>query len=152
MSIGPISGPIHPIPTRRRGLRYLFYDKHHGQGGRDAACWRSDLSHEAEFEVFNTADEHDCSDSQGNLYGVGRDASGDVLDLGTWGQQVAEFPFTRTNELWHGYPLWPLRRADSPENRRGQNFRPEKAVFQRMESVGLLSPTQRRRLEKGDFA
>lgn len=152
MSIGPTSGPIHPTPTRRRGLRYLFYEKHHRQGGPDAALWRPELTHETEFAVFDLADLHDCSDLSSNLYGVGRDENGELLELGTWGQQVAKFPFARADEPWHGYPLWPIEKSDSPENRRGQNVRIKKAVFQKMESAGLLSPTQRRRLEKGDFA
>ena len=152
MATGESSGPIHPTPTRRSGYRYLFYVKHHGPGGHDGpAKWASEFSHDEEFAVFDSADFHEISDERGWLYGVRISESQQVLALGTWGQQVAEFPQARANEPWHGYPLWPLKQ-DGPPNRRGEQHRPSKAVFQKMEEVGLISRRDRKRLQKGDHA
>jgi hypothetical protein len=151
MSTGESSGPIHPVPTRRSGHRYLFYDKHHGRGGSDAAQWLPSLTQQEEFDIFDTADEHEFSDDRGWLYGIGRDGEGNVLALGTWGQQVAEFPQARAEEAWHGYPLWPLKKL-GPQNRKGERQRPSKRVFLRMEEAGLLTSRDRKRLYKGDFA
>ncbi len=92
----------------------------------------------------------DLSDEQGRLYGIGpRDEAGDISDLGTWGEQVAEFPYARPNEAWHGYPVWPLV-EEGPENRRGEKSRPSKYVFQRLVQERLLSLRERKRLYKGD--
>ena len=150
MSVGETSGPIHPIPTRRSGYRYQFYDKHHGRGARrsDAARWLPSLSRQEEFAVFDTADWHEIADERGWLYGVrAKDAAGVIPDLGTRGEQIAEFPFARPNETWHGYPLWPLS-EEGPANRRGEKARPSKEVFLRMEAEGLLTPRERKRLLK----
>lgn len=148
MSTGESAGPIHPVPTRN-GKRYLFSGKHHG-GDRNAAQWLPTLSHDEEFTVFDTADFHDISD-EGWLYGVRIGPRGDVLELGTWGQQIAEFPFARDNEAWHGYPLWPLKVA-GPPNRKGEKHRPAKNVFLKMEAEGLIDTRDRRCLQKGDHA
>jgi hypothetical protein len=108
------------------------------------------LSREEEFAVFDTADMNELSDERGWFYGIRpRNESGDIPDLGTWGQQLAEFPFARPNEAWHGYPLWPLV-EEGPQNRRGEQSRPAKRVFDRMEAVGLLTHRERKRLYKGD--
>ena len=151
MPIGEDSGPIHPKPTRRSGYRYFFYAKHHGQGGPDAAQWLPTLSHDEEFSVFNEADFHDLVDERGWLYGVRVDTDGEVLDVGTVGQQVAAFPYARPNEAWHGYPLWPLREA-GPNNRRGEKNRPSKEVFQKMEERMRLKACDSKRLWKGNRA
>jgi hypothetical protein len=148
MSSGGDSGPLHPVSTRRSGHRYLFYAKHHGRDAR-AAQWLPDFSHDEEFAIFDTADSHEVADEHGWLYGIRIGPGGEVLDLGTWGQQVAEFPFARQNEPWHGYPLWPLREA-GPSNRSGEKHRPSRAVFLRMEAVDLLTTRDRKRLLKGD--
>jgi hypothetical protein len=150
MSVGESSGPIHPVPTQRNGYRYQFYDKHHGRGGPDAAQWLPSLSREEEFAVFDSADLNELSDEQGRMYGIGsRDETDQIPDLGTLGEQVAEFPYARPNETWHGYPVWPLVQA-GPENRRGEMSRPSKEVFQRMVDVGLLTLRERKHLYKGD--
>jgi hypothetical protein len=131
MSTGETTGPIHPVPTRRSRFRYQFYVKHH-RGDRTAAQWS--LSQEVEFGVFDRADFHDISDKRGNLYGIGRNAEGEVLELGMLREQIAKFPYVRPDEIplaedsieattaveespydpaykpWHGYPLWPLRK------------------------------------------
>jgi hypothetical protein len=149
MATGASSGPVHPEPTRRSGYRYFFYDKHHGKDA-GAARWRPELSRDQEFAVFNTADEHEVYDTRGWYYGVGRDSEGEILELGTWGQQVAEFPYARPGELWHGYPHSPLNEV-APPNRQKQQCRPHKDVFRRMESCGILDSRERGRLEKGNF-
>lgn len=150
MSVGESSGPVHPIRTRRSGYLYLFYDKHHGRGTLDAARWLPELCHDEEFRIFDRADWHEVHDETGRLYGVReRDGDGLLPDVGTWGQQIAEFPVARENVAWHGYPLWPLLQG-SPENRRGEKSRPSKVVFARMAEVGMLTKQERKRLLKGD--
>jgi hypothetical protein len=149
MSVGESSGPIHQVPTRRSGYFYQFYDKHHGRGGPDAAQWLPSLSRQEEFSVFEAADLNELADEQGRMYGIRpRDETGNVPDLGTWGEQVAEFPYARPSETWHGYPVWPLV-DEGPENRRGEKSRPSKVVFQRMVDVGMLTFRECKRLEKG---
>jgi hypothetical protein len=149
MATGETPGPVHPVPTQRSGYRYFFYDKHHGRD-RSAAQWRPDVTHEQEFNLFDAADFHESFDDRGWLYGIGRDEEGEVIELGTWGQWLAEFPFARPGELWHGYPMWPVNEA-APPNRRRQNCGPTKDVFNRMEAVGLIDSRECVRLKKGDF-
>ena len=82
MSTGETAGPIHPVPTRRSGYRYLFYEKHHGRGGTDAARWLPTLSQEQEFAVFDAADQAEISDERGWLYGIRpRDDLGKIPDM-----------------------------------------------------------------------
>lgn len=114
----------HPQPTRRSGFRYLFTAKHHGGGPDDAARWSPEINEDDEFRVFDDADAFEFTDDQGRLYGILRDEGG-LRDLGTWRQQIAEFPFAREGMPWHGYPLWPVSEM-APENRRGEKFRPSK--------------------------
>jgi hypothetical protein len=150
MSVGESSGPIHPVPTQNSGYRCLFYDKHHGRGGPDASQWLASLSRDDEFAVFDVADREDLKDERGWLYGVRpRDTAGRLPDLGTCGQQIAEFPLARLIDPWHGYPLWPLG-ENGPENRKGEKGRPSKVVFLRMEAVGLLTARERKRSHKGN--
>jgi len=78
-----------------------------------------------------------------------RDEAGHIPDLGTWGQQIAEFPLARSNDPWHGYPLWPLG-EEGPENRKGEKGRPSKSVFLGMEALGLITHRERKKLYKGD--
>jgi hypothetical protein len=140
----------HPNLTRRSNYRYQFTPKHHG-GDPAAAQWLPSLSLDAEFAVFDQADEFDLSDQDGTLYGVLREQEGELGYLGTWNQQVAEFPLAREGEAWHGYPLYPLIEL-GPENRRGQRGRPAKEVFDQMVQAGIITHSQRRRLLKGDHA
>ena len=145
MSVGETSGPIHPVPTRRSGYRYLFYVKHHGGDSR-AAQWLPSMSHEEEFGVFDAADQNEISDEREWLYGIRpRDEAGLIPDLGTWEQQIAEFPRARPNEAWHGYPLLALSDA-APDNRKREKCRPSKAVFLKMEAAGMLRDRERKRL------
>lgn len=148
MATGERSGPIHPIPTQRSGYLYLFYIKHHG-GDQRAAQWSTDLSHDDEFAIFDVADLHALSDERSWLYGLRRGADGRILYLGEWKQQVAEFPYARPDEPWHGYPLWPLK-EQGPANRKGEKHRPSKEVFLKMERATLLTARDRKRLYKGD--
>ncbi len=149
MATGETSGPIHPVATRRSGHRYLFYVKHHGGG--DAAKWLQELTPDDEFTIFDTADFHDLSCERGWLYGVRNGLGGEVLALGTDRQQIAEFPHARSNEPWHGYPVWPLK-EEGPENRKGEKFRPAPVVFKNMEKTGLITTQERMRLMKGNYA
>ncbi len=139
----------HPHPTQKSQYRYLFTAKHHGGGARDAAQWSSQVSEDEEFSVFDTADLHDLSDERHWLYGVLRNGEDGLRYLGTWDQQVAEFPLANEGQPWHGYPLWPLKEL-GPENRRGEKMRPSKEIFRRMEQAGLITGRERKRLFKGD--
>jgi hypothetical protein len=141
---------VHGTLTGRSNYRYQFTPKHHGADGT-AAQWLPNLSLDEEFAVFDEADEHEISDEEGRLYGVQRDTEGELRYLGTWNQQVAEYPVAREGEAWHGYPLYPLIEL-GPENRRGQKGRPAKEAFDKMARAGIITRGQRRRLLKGDHA
>ena len=143
--------PMHPTPTRRSEYCYCFTGKHHGGGTSDDARWLPDLSPADEFMVFDTADYYNISSDQGWLYGVLKTASGELRELGTWQQQIAEFPFASSGVPWHGWPLWAVNRF-APSNRADEKMRPSKAVFQQMEKAGLITAHDRKRLSKGDFA
>lgn len=140
---------IHPDLTRRSQYRYMFTVKHHGGGPPDAACWSSLVSQDEEFSVFDGADFHEITAEDGSLYGVLRANDEGLRYLGTWNQQLAEFPYARESVAWHGYPLYPLKGL-GPENRRGDKLRPPKEVFQKMERAGLITKRERKRLFKGD--
>jgi len=146
-----MADPIHPVQTRNRHYIYQFTAKHHGGGKADDARWSKDVSQDEEFSVFDEADYHDIIDDDGRFYGVLPSPGGALRDLGTWQQQVAEFP--RANEAipWHGYPIWALSEL-APPNRSGEKARPAKEVFVKMEQAGLISARQRKRLFKGDHA
>lgn len=133
--------------TDRSRFRYQFTPKHHG-GDAEASQWDPSLRLDEEFEVFNLADWHYLSDERGWMYGIRR-LGNELQDLGTWAQQVAEFPSARSGEAWHGYPIWAINEL-APSNRRGQKMCPDKEVFAKMEDAGLLTKQQRKRLLKGD--
>jgi hypothetical protein len=126
----------HPIATDENGYRYQFTPKHHGAVAH-AAQWLPSLTLDEEFAVFNSADGHNLTDDRGWLYGVER--SVDTLrDLGTWTQQIAEFPCPNAGHPWHGYPIWAVN-DDAPDNRRGHRFRPDRSVFNKMLAAGLIT-------------
>jgi hypothetical protein len=140
---------VHDGETTRSGYRYQPTPKHHGQDP-NAAQWLPALTLDEEFAIFDAADEHELADEEGNLYGVQRE--GDSLRyIGSWHEQVAEFPFARDGETWHGYPVYPLV-DEGPEKLRGERSRPAGMVFSKMVHAGLISRSQRRRLMKGDHA
>jgi hypothetical protein len=139
----------HPVRTRTSLYRYLFTAKHHGAGDRNAARWSPELTEDEEFSVFDSADAHQLADDRGWLYGVLQGGEGGLRDLGTWNQQVAQFPLADEAHPWHGYPLWAVS-PDAPEKLRGEKYRPPRDVFDRMVAAALLSPSQRKRLLKGD--
>lgn len=141
---------VHGELTRRSRFSYQFTPKHHGADA-GAAQWLPSLSLEGEFSIFDAADEHELFDDRGWLYGVQQDGEDGLRYIGIWNQQVAEFPFAREGEAWHGYPLYPLKEL-GPENRRGEKHRPAKEVFDQMVRAGIITHRQRRRLLKGDHA
>lgn len=141
---------LHDRVTGRSQYQYQFTPKHHGADAK-AAQWLPSLSLEEEFAVFDAADQHELADDGGRFYGAVPDGADGLRTLGTWNQQVAEFPHAREGEAWHGYPLYPLIEL-GPENRRGDACRPAKQVFDRMVLVGLITPRQQKRLMKGDYA
>ncbi len=149
----------HPVRTARREIVYVFTPKHHGGGGSKAACW-SLPSFEEEFRIFDradgqtVADGQDCgqvADQEGNLYGYEVLPTGSLRELGTWYQQMAEFPVQQPGESWHGYPIWPNLGPLVPPRLRGERCRPDKSVFVRMELLGHISPAQHKRLKRGDL-
>jgi hypothetical protein len=141
---------VHEQLTRKSRYQYQFTPKHHGADVR-AAQWLPTLSLEEEFAVFDVADFHDIFDEGGRYYGVLPDANGKLRDLGTWKQEMAEFPRPNEGVPWHGYPVYAVNEL-APGNRSGQKGRPVKEVFAKLEQVGLLTPQQRKRLYKGDHA
>jgi hypothetical protein len=144
------SDPEHTEVTRRNGYRYIFTGKHHGGGSPSDARWRESISRDEEFAVFDNADWHEIGDEDGWLYCVWQ-VDAELSDLGTWGQQVAEFPSTKEGVPWHGYPIWAVNH-EAPENRKGEKMRPAKQVFVKLERAGLITARQRKRLWKGDHA
>ncbi len=141
----------HGIQTRRSGFRYLFLAKHHG-GDNRAAMWLPSVNRDTEFAVFDEADFLEIFDQRGWLYGVLRDADGELQDIGTWNEQVAEFqPGRAAGEPWHGYPKWPLDDM-GPANRRKPKSRPSKQVFDRLLAVGVINRIQRKLLLNGRHA
>jgi hypothetical protein len=148
---GPMSDPIYREQTRKRHYTYQFTAKHHGGGKADDAQWANDVSRDEEFSVFDEADVCDIYDEDGRFFGVLRDKVGKLRDLGTWQQQMAEFPSSNEGVPWHGYPIWSVNEL-APENRASQKVRPAKEVFARMEKVGLITKRERKRLYKGHHA
>jgi hypothetical protein len=140
------AGREHPVRTRISHYRYFFYVKHHGGGGPGDAQWSEEMTPAEEFAVFDDADAFDlCDDSGRALYGLRRSQLGEVLELGTFGQLVAEFPRAGKDELWHGYPLWPLLRVGSSHKTRA----PAKEIYLKMERANLINARDRKRLERG---
>ena len=142
------SEPEHPQVTRRSKYRYCFVSKHHGGGSSGDATWTA--TQDEEFSVFDTADFLEVCDDDGWYYGV-LPIDGELRDIGTWAQQMAEFPKASLGSPWHGYPIWAVN-DDAPENRSSEKMRPSKTIFEKMEKVGLISKQQRKRLWKGDHA
>ncbi len=143
--------PIHPAQTGKHGYRYQFTAKHHGGGKLDDACWSQAVTPDEEFSIFDNADEQDIFDADGWYYGVLDDGKGNLRELGTWQQQIAEFPAAGAAVVWHGYPVWAVNGLAAP-NRSGQHMRPAKSVFDKMEQAKLITARQRKRLYKGDHA
>jgi hypothetical protein len=139
---------VHAEVTGRSGYRYQFTPKHHGAEA-NAAQWLPSLTLGQEFAVFNLAGEHDLSDDGGRFFGVQPDGEDGLVYLGTWHEQVAEFPLAREGELWHGYPLYPVSEL-APPNRQGEKGRPAREVFDKMVGAGIITRRHRKRLMKGD--
>lgn len=138
----------HPIPTRRSRFVYEFTQKHHGCN-KWAAQWRLDLSLDEEFAVFDAADSAKTCDDDGKLYGIlPRTADGKVPALGTRGEQFARFE-CHVQQVWHGYPFFPVRFAVGPKPRFGGNEPPPREVLFRLEAAGVISATDRRRIRRG---
>jgi hypothetical protein len=141
--------PVHPQVTRRSSYRYCFTSKHHGAGSSDDARWS--VTNDQEFAIFDDADHWEVHDDDIHYYGVLRE-NGNLVDIGTRGQQVAKFRCESAGSPWHGYPLYPVNDPDGPSNRASAKMRPPKSVFERLESIGFITKQQRKRLFKGDHA
>jgi hypothetical protein len=150
-TLAMVDEPEHATRTRKSQYRYVFSGKHHGGGAVDDARWAADVTRSEEFFVFDEADFHEITDERGYLYGVLRDGAQNLRELGTWRQQIAEFPKAAENTPWHGYPIWAVD-TYAPPNRGGQHMRPEQEVFRKMERAALITARQRKRLFKGNHA
>lgn len=146
MAGGGNSGPIHHARAVRSQYEYLFYVKHHGQGGPNDAQWLEEVTQDEEFHVFDEADRLELFDEGGNLYGLLLEGSGRLRVLGTWRQQLARFPAASAGQPWHGYPHWPIG-EEGPANRRKQAT--PKSAMTRMVAAGLLTRSQATRLRGG---
>jgi hypothetical protein len=146
-----MSDPVHARLTRKSKYQYVFTAKHHGGGKADDARWSEEVSMDEEFGVFDEADFCDIFDRNGRIYGVLRGADGSLRDLGTWKQQIAEFPKADQGVPWHGYPIWSVNEI-APSNRAGQKARPAKEIFQKLEAAGLMTVQEWKRLYKGAHA
>lgn len=142
--------PEFPKPTRKSTYRYFFASKHHGGGTSEDARWEPSLSRKVEFSVFDDADFHDIRDNDGRYYGVLREGK-KLRKLGTWHQQIAEFPKARRGTPWHGYPIWAVDSV-APPNRASEKVRPSRDVFDKLEEKGLISKQERKRLWRGGHA
>lgn len=149
----------HPTLTARRNLTYVFTPKHHG-ASPTSSCWLSTLTLDEEFAIFDRADgivvtisyvdNRQVADDDGNLYGYEALSNGSLREIGTWHQQLAEFPNQREDSVWHGYPIWPTS-SQAPVNYQGQKCRPDSKVFDRMFQLGDITSGQRKRLKRGDW-
>jgi hypothetical protein len=150
----------HPQQTARRTLTYEFTPKHHGRNAT-ASCWLTALTLVEEFEIFDRADgivvaapadNRQVADARGNLYGYEVLAGGSqhLREIGTWDQQMAEYPVQQAGTNWHGYPIWPVGPL-VPQKYQGQRCRPAPEVFDRMVQIGDITSAQRKRLKKGDW-
>ncbi len=152
----------HPHLTARRNLQYMFTPKHHGASAT-ASCWLTAIAFDEEFAIFNRADgmvvallgddDQQVADPAGNLYGyeVMGASNQHLRELGTWDQQMAEYPVQKAGAAWHGYPIWPINPIATPPRFQGQRCRPLPDVFRRMEQLGHITASHRKRLMKGDF-
>jgi hypothetical protein len=149
----------HPALTARRNLAYVFTPKHHG-ASQTSSCWLPALTLDEEFAIFDRADgvvvqppildNRQVADANGNLYGYEMLPNGSLREIGTWHQQLAEFPVQAAGANWHGYPIWPIG-PQAPQNLQGQKCRPDSQIFDRMVQLGNITPGQRKRLKKGDW-
>jgi hypothetical protein len=138
----------YPEATQRSGYRYFFFAKHHG-GDTRAAMWLTSISREVEFSIFDHGDLRDIADNRGWIYGVLLDDEGDLREIGTWEEQVAEFrPGVSLADPWHGYPQWPVDKL-GPANRRRQQSCPDRVVFDLMVAAAMIDRIQRKRLLSG---
>jgi hypothetical protein len=71
--------------------------------------------------------------------------------LGTWYQQLAEFPVQREGATWHGYPVWPIDNNVASHRYRAKKRQVSDAVFDRMLDLGHLDDAQHKRLGNGDW-
>lgn len=149
----------HPATTARRGLTYVFTPKHHG-ASQTSSRWLTALTLDEEFALFDRADgvvvhppvvdNRQIADAHGNLYGYQSLPNGSLRELGTWHQQLAEFPVQVAGADWHGYPIWPIGPL-APRQLQGQMCRPDVQVFDRMVQLADITPGQCKRLKKGDW-
>lgn len=151
---------VHAVATARRALSYEFTPKHHGADVA-ASTWLPAIALTEEFDIFDRADgivvappadHQQVADAKGNLYGyeVVQGGTQHLREIGTWDQQIAEYPVQQTGTNWHGYPIWPVGPL-APGNYQGQRCRPAPEVFDRMVQLGHITPAHRKRLSKGDW-
>lgn len=137
-----------PQLTNPRSYRYFFHPKHHGGGRPTDSCWKADITKGEEFLIFEISVRLDLCDERGNLYNVRKAADDTILELGVFHEQIARFWKPRGENAWHGHPLWPVV-TDLPNNRIGQDYRPDRSVFRKLVEQGVLSERDGDRLNSG---
>ena len=146
MSEEEYPGPVHDQATSRSQFRYFFYDKHHTPNNTTDAQWLPSLSQAEEFAIFDQADFDQIIVSNGDFFGMRRTPDGQILPLGTERQVIAEFPATLPPRAWHGYPLWPLKKAGDIQRNR---LPAPREALQLMVERGWITDGQKRKLTKG---
>jgi hypothetical protein len=117
------------------GKLYLSVYAHRGANPRKS-CW--EVSPEDEYGIFETADDKNRSDADGDYWGT-RDADGTAL--GTRGERLAKFPHNGVPAVpWHGYPV-------SPASGRGSESPPDEFIDALIEE-GAMSRTFGRKLQR----
>ena len=91
------------------------------------------------------------SDGEGRVYGILRSAEGQIREVGVYHQQIAAFAQAVPDQTWGGHPIWQLHQEDLA-GLPPQKALPPKEVLMKMESAGLLTPLQRKRLARGSHA
>lgn len=126
-----------PYGPTGSGKTYLSIGKHRCKRGTPSQrCWS--ISRPDEFAVFEWADDVNCCDGDGHLWGF--HIQGDDLDvLGTECERIAKFPKpTNETDAWHGYPV---HAKDRPERRPSPRFIQE--LYQR----DVLTKVQKKRIQ-----
>jgi hypothetical protein len=138
---------IHPVKTLR-GRTLKFTDKHHHCGKSDHGCWRKSITRDIEFSLFQDAETGDYSDDDGNLYNVHKKGE-EFIEIGTRHELLAIFWNPKSPVEWHGHPIWPIKTKD-PLNRKNEEYKPSKAVMQRMVKQGRISERDADRMRRGE--
>jgi hypothetical protein len=138
---------IHPDKTLG-GRTLKFTDKHHHCRNSDHGCWRKEITRDIEFSLFQDAETGDYSDDRENLYNVHKNGD-EFIEIGTKRELLAIFWNPHSAAEWHGHPLWPVKTRE-PFNRKNEDYKPSKAVMQKMVDHRRMSQRDADRILRGD--